>query len=204
MYPSCSQHVQLDWWPLTRDSIIVTISTTLLVVCVWDGRIEWYEAMLFSITYVLYFVVMFKNESLKRIAMHYIQNRWNLCGRLEPEPEDGTIDDKVPKKYNIAILGHAINGVLVGMDVESAKKLPPSSESSTSAPIEPVDPSRSNSSVESVKSVKWSELRISLASPEFRHYKRAVENSDHDINALIFLSYCKRCPMFSFLLCAYR
>ncbi|XP_040167571.1 sodium/potassium/calcium exchanger 4-like [Anopheles arabiensis] len=151
-------HVQLDWWPLTRDSIIVTISTTLLVVCVWDGRIEWYEAMLFSITYVLYFVVMFKNESLKRIAMHYIQNRWNLCGRLEPEPEDGTIDDKVPKKYNIAILGHAINGVLVGMDVESTKKLPPSSESSTSAPIEPVDPSRSNSSVESVKSVKWSEL----------------------------------------------
>ncbi|XP_035904355.1 sodium/potassium/calcium exchanger 4-like [Anopheles stephensi] len=153
-------HVQLDWWPLTRDSIIVSISTTLLVVCVWDGRVEWYEAMLFSITYLLYFVVMFKNESLKRIAVHYIQNRWNLCGRLDPEPEDGTVDHKVRRKYSIAVLGHAINGMIVGINDETTKKDPASTETTTtSTAVEPSDTHpRSGSTSESLKSVKWNEL----------------------------------------------
>ncbi|XP_052903447.1 sodium/potassium/calcium exchanger 3-like [Anopheles moucheti] len=151
-------HVQLDWWPLTRDSIIVTISTTLLVVCVWDGRVEWYEAMIFSITYVLYFVVMFKNEPLKRIAVHYIQNRWNLCGRLEPEPEDGTIDHKPRRKYSIAILGHAINGVLVDINDQSAKKVSFSPHTSADTAVESADPAQSESVLEPLKSVKWNEL----------------------------------------------
>uniref|UniRef100_A0A182T3A4 Sodium/calcium exchanger membrane region domain-containing protein n=1 Tax=Anopheles maculatus TaxID=74869 RepID=A0A182T3A4_9DIPT len=152
-------HVQLDWWPLTRDSIIVSISTTLLVVCVWDGRVEWYEAMLFSITYLLYFVVMFKNESLKRIAVHYIQNRWNLCRRLEPEPDDGTIDHKVRRKYSIAVLGHAINSVIVGINDAVTKKDPVSTDTSAGAVVEPADThTRSESALESMKSVKWNEL----------------------------------------------
>ncbi|XP_053658640.1 sodium/potassium/calcium exchanger 4-like [Anopheles marshallii] len=151
-------HVQLDWWPLTRDTIIVTISTTLLVVCVWDGRVEWYEAMIFSITYVLYFVVMFKNERLKTIAVHYIQNRWNLCGRLEPEPEDGTIDDNPRRKYSIAILGHAINGVLVGINDHDAKKVASSSDTPAGTAVEPTNPAQSESTVEPLKSVKWNEL----------------------------------------------
>ncbi|XP_053680299.1 sodium/potassium/calcium exchanger 3-like [Anopheles nili] len=147
-------HVQLDWWPLTRDSIIVTISTTLLVVCVWDGRVEWYEAMLFSIMYVLYFVVMFKNEWLKRIAVRYIQDRWNLCGRLEPEPEDGTVDHKVPRKYSVAVLGHAINGVLVATNGVSAKKETPNGDAPVPVPIEP----QVIAQPEECTNVKWHEL----------------------------------------------
>ncbi|XP_058065728.1 sodium/potassium/calcium exchanger 3-like [Anopheles bellator] len=107
-------HVQLDWWPLTRDSIIVCISTSLLVVCVWDGRIEWYEAMLFTIFYVLYFVVMFKNDRLKAIAVRYIQHKWNLCGRLELEvPQD--VAPEVDRKCSIAVLGQSINQVMVSV-----------------------------------------------------------------------------------------
>uniref|UniRef100_A0A182Q6T2 Sodium/calcium exchanger membrane region domain-containing protein n=1 Tax=Anopheles farauti TaxID=69004 RepID=A0A182Q6T2_9DIPT len=157
-------HVQLDWWPLTRDSIIVTISTTLLVVCVWDGRIEWYEAMLFSITYVLYFVVMFKNEYLKKIAVHYIQNSWNLCARLEPEPEDGTVDHQVPRKYSVAVLGHAVNGILVEANGEAPKKtstntVPAVSVSTVSEqPVQEPAQTRCDSE-ETAKSMKWNELK---------------------------------------------
>ncbi|XP_050090308.1 sodium/potassium/calcium exchanger 3-like isoform X2 [Anopheles aquasalis] len=106
-------HVQLDWWPITRDSIILTLTTTLLVVCVWDGRIEWYEATVFTVCYVLYFVVMFYNERLKSFAMHYIHHKWNLCRRLQPDD----VEDATPeRKCSIAVLGQGIvNGVLVGV-----------------------------------------------------------------------------------------
>uniref|UniRef100_A0A182FV55 Sodium/calcium exchanger membrane region domain-containing protein n=1 Tax=Anopheles albimanus TaxID=7167 RepID=A0A182FV55_ANOAL len=111
-------HVQLDWWPLTRDSIILTLTTTLLVVCVWDGRIEWYEATVFTVCYVLYFVVMFYNERLKSFAMHYIHHKWNLCRRLQPDVEDATPE----RKCSIAVLGQGIvNGVLVGVSGTLAK-----------------------------------------------------------------------------------
>uniref|UniRef100_A0A1Y9HFE8 Sodium/calcium exchanger membrane region domain-containing protein n=1 Tax=Anopheles funestus TaxID=62324 RepID=A0A1Y9HFE8_ANOFN len=180
-------HVQLDWWPLTRDSIIVTISTTLLVACVWDGRVEWYEAMLFSITYVLYFVVMFKNESLKRLAIHYIQNRWNLCGRLEPEPEDGAIDHKVGRKYSIAILGHAINGVLVGINDETGKKVESSSDTPTGSSVEPTDPTRCESTVESPKSVKWNEL-TRLPETSFAGWKTIMWFFTWPYRSVVFLT----------------
>uniref|UniRef100_A0A182JHY5 Sodium/calcium exchanger membrane region domain-containing protein n=1 Tax=Anopheles atroparvus TaxID=41427 RepID=A0A182JHY5_ANOAO len=159
-------HVQLEWWPLTRDSIIVSISTTLLVVVVWDGRVEWYEAMLFTITLVLYFVVMFHNERLKSIAVHYIQDRWHLCGRLEPEPENGTVDHKVHQKYSIAILGHAINGVLVTVTEDGVRKsvqngtaMQPAevAASPTEQPVETAVTSDCGSSEQPV-STKWNEL----------------------------------------------
>ncbi|KFB34754.1 AGAP010973-PA-like protein [Anopheles sinensis] len=159
-------HVQLDWWPLTRDSIIVTISTTLLVVCVWDGRIEWYEAMLFTITYILYFVVMFKNERFKSMAIHFIQDRWNLCGRMEPRPEDGTVDHEIPRKYSIAILGHAVSGVMVSISEDGVRKeengtaVDPARNTQNSSDQPPVDvvTTADCGTSEPPSKTKWSEL----------------------------------------------
>ncbi|XP_049545515.1 sodium/potassium/calcium exchanger 4-like isoform X1 [Anopheles darlingi] len=126
-------HVQLDWWPLTRDTIIVTLTTTLLVVCVWDGRIEWYEATVFTVCYVLYFVVMFFNERLKSFAMHYIHHKWNLCRRLQPAVEDGIPE----RKCSVAVLGQGIvNGVLVGVSgTRGNVTIPPNAGGQGSNPV---------------------------------------------------------------------
>lgn len=110
---SLPQHVQLDWWPLTRDSIIVIISTSSLVSCLWDERVYWYESVVFVVLYVLYFLVMFQNDRMKRIAISLIEDRWNLCRRLEKKSSDEPQSEhKNHRKYSIAVLGEAINANL--------------------------------------------------------------------------------------------
>ena len=76
------QPVQLDWWPLTRDSIVFSAHVALLIGFAWDGRIYWYEAMVFFILFFVYFVLMFQNKRLMKIAKKYIEVKWNLCARV--------------------------------------------------------------------------------------------------------------------------
>jgi solute carrier family 24 (sodium/potassium/calcium exchanger), member 4 len=33
--------IQIDWWPITRDSIIFSINISILVAMAWDGVIMW-------------------------------------------------------------------------------------------------------------------------------------------------------------------
>ncbi|XP_058463470.1 sodium/potassium/calcium exchanger 4-like isoform X2 [Malaya genurostris] len=104
-------HVQLDWWPLTRDSVIVLIITSLLVGCLWDERVYWYESVVFVILYVAYFLVMFQNERMKRIAVDLIEIRWDLCRRIQTSADDDFIEPKSCRKYSIAVLEEAANTV---------------------------------------------------------------------------------------------
>ncbi|XP_053686139.1 sodium/potassium/calcium exchanger 4-like [Sabethes cyaneus] len=112
-------HVQLDWWPLTRDSIIVLISTSCLVSCLWDERVYWYESVVFVILYILYFLVMFQNDRMKRIAVDLIETRWNLCARLGSDINDEFTEHKTGRKYSIAVLGEAFN---TGLEVPQGEK----------------------------------------------------------------------------------
>lgn len=50
--------------PVTRDVIIYMLNVSVLVAFVWDGQIDWFEAMVLTILYVLYFVVMFNSMRL--------------------------------------------------------------------------------------------------------------------------------------------
>ena len=57
--PTCcaffaTQIIDLEWWPISRDSLAYCISVILLIFTLYDGRIEWYEAIILVITYVLY------------------------------------------------------------------------------------------------------------------------------------------------------
>lgn len=74
--------VQLDWWPITRDSIVFACHVGALIGFAWDGRIHWYESIVIMILLVNYFVVMFQNRRIMKFAKKYIEGKWNLCGRV--------------------------------------------------------------------------------------------------------------------------
>ncbi|XP_055601043.1 sodium/potassium/calcium exchanger 3-like [Uranotaenia lowii] len=80
--------VQLDWWPLTRDSLVFAINVSILVGFSWDGRIYWYEAMILFILLFVYFVVMFQNKHIMKVAKKYIEGKWNLCSRVIRQIEE--------------------------------------------------------------------------------------------------------------------
>ncbi|XP_058464150.1 sodium/potassium/calcium exchanger 3-like [Malaya genurostris] len=79
--------VQLDWWPLTRDSIVFAFHVGVLIGFAWDGRIYWYEAMVLVILLANYFVIMFQNRRIMNFAKKYIEVKWNLCARVVREIE---------------------------------------------------------------------------------------------------------------------
>ncbi|XP_021706750.1 sodium/potassium/calcium exchanger 4 isoform X1 [Aedes aegypti] len=85
---ACKKPVQLDWWPITRDCIVFAFHISVLVGFAWDGRIYWYESMVFVILLFTYFVVMFQNKPIMKLAKKYIEVKWNLCARVIRDIEE--------------------------------------------------------------------------------------------------------------------
>ncbi|XP_026759986.2 sodium/potassium/calcium exchanger 3-like isoform X2 [Galleria mellonella] len=61
------QSITIEPGPVTRDVIIYMVNVGVLVAFVWDGQIDWYEAVVLGILYVIYFVIMF--NSLRMFAL---------------------------------------------------------------------------------------------------------------------------------------
>lgn len=75
--------VQLDWFPLTRDSIIFSINLSILTAMAWDGQIMWYETSILFALFIVYFVILFKNHKYERALRNFIEDRFSLCRPVE-------------------------------------------------------------------------------------------------------------------------
>jgi len=51
---SHSQVLRLEWWPISRDALAYAFTVLLLILTLWDGRVEWYEALVLVACYILY------------------------------------------------------------------------------------------------------------------------------------------------------
>lgn len=71
--------VQLLWYPLARDCVIFSINVTTLTIMIWDGEIQWYEALILSVMYIVYWIVLFQNERIRKFVHHYIEGKWHCC-----------------------------------------------------------------------------------------------------------------------------
>ncbi|XP_013189367.2 sodium/potassium/calcium exchanger 4 [Amyelois transitella] len=56
--------IAIESRPVTRDAIVYMVNVSVLVVIVWDGQVDWYEALVLGVLYVLYFVLMFNSVRL--------------------------------------------------------------------------------------------------------------------------------------------
>ncbi|KAJ0183891.1 hypothetical protein K1T71_000314 [Dendrolimus kikuchii] len=77
--------ITIESRPVTRDVIIYMFNVSVLVIFVWDGQIDWYEAMVLGILYILYFVVMFNSHKLFAC---YDKIKDSCCQRTEIENND--------------------------------------------------------------------------------------------------------------------
>lgn len=48
------QVIQLEWWPLTRDSLMYSVSVVMLIGVLMDGKVELWEALMLVGAYVFY------------------------------------------------------------------------------------------------------------------------------------------------------
>ncbi|XP_055301926.1 sodium/potassium/calcium exchanger 3-like isoform X2 [Sitodiplosis mosellana] len=71
--PACcglfaGQIVYLDWWPVSRDSLMYGISVVALIFTLQDGKVMWYEALILVFAYIIYIAVMYWNEIMSHKA----------------------------------------------------------------------------------------------------------------------------------------
>lgn len=62
------QPIPLEARPVTRDVVIYMFNVSVLVAFVWDGQIDWYEAVVLGVLYVFYFIIMF--NSMRMFAIY--------------------------------------------------------------------------------------------------------------------------------------
>lgn len=60
------QAIPLEWRILTRDCVIYVISVTVLVIVMWDGIIQLYEAIILMVLFISYLTILFSSKCIVR------------------------------------------------------------------------------------------------------------------------------------------
>lgn len=69
------QVLSLDWRPLARDSLVYGLSIVIFIAFAWDGKLEWYEALILLLIYVMYIAIMKFNPQLLQLLAR-IECNW--------------------------------------------------------------------------------------------------------------------------------
>ncbi|KYN30943.1 Sodium/potassium/calcium exchanger 5, partial [Trachymyrmex septentrionalis] len=105
--PACcaifaNEILHLEWWPISRDALAYAFTVLLLILTLWDGRIEWYEALILVVCYVLYILAMCFNRRinnfLKRITAKRKKYR-NICEQSPLLPNQEERDKKRKQSF---------------------------------------------------------------------------------------------------------
>lgn len=74
-----SSYVQLDWWPVTRDSILYLLTVMLLIFFTWDERITLHESVIMVGLVVIYFTVLIQNKRIMHFMTWLMEINFNCC-----------------------------------------------------------------------------------------------------------------------------
>ncbi|XP_070508331.1 sodium/potassium/calcium exchanger 5-like [Chironomus tepperi] len=99
--------IQIDWWPITRDSTLLCVHLSVLITFAWDGAIMWYESVILVSMLVFYWILMFQNKKLVRGVKYVVEERLLWCQRI--------------KNYDIANQRPKTEAEINGTEVEVAK-----------------------------------------------------------------------------------
>lgn len=73
--------MKLEWWPITRDSILYSINLLVLVWFSWDSKITLFESIILVVMYFAYFVILFQNKRILNLVTGlFAKKRNSLTG----------------------------------------------------------------------------------------------------------------------------
>ncbi|KAL0277178.1 UNVERIFIED_CONTAM: hypothetical protein PYX00_004544 [Menopon gallinae] len=90
------QVVPLDWWPLTRDCLGYGVTVAILICIIHDERIEWYEALILVLLYIVYITVMYWDKTIQRCAKRLLGMDVKESSNATDEPVTNTPQTQAP------------------------------------------------------------------------------------------------------------
>lgn len=76
---AAADYVQLDWWPITRDSILYGSNVLLLIIFTWDGKITLNESIIMVSLLLVYFLVFIQNQRIMNCIKWMMEIDFNWC-----------------------------------------------------------------------------------------------------------------------------
>ncbi|XP_077589452.1 sodium/potassium/calcium exchanger 3-like isoform X3 [Stigmatopora nigra] len=73
------QPILLSWWPLFRDATFYILSIILLIVVIYDEKVQWWETIILISTYGIYIIIMKYNSSLCSLVVRYCSPSGQPC-----------------------------------------------------------------------------------------------------------------------------
>lgn len=75
--------IQIDWWPITRDSLLLSFNISILVIFTWDGAVMWWETIILLSLYILYWITMFQNPRMMKFVKRVVEDKLMWCQRIK-------------------------------------------------------------------------------------------------------------------------
>ncbi|KFB34751.1 hypothetical protein ZHAS_00000089 [Anopheles sinensis] len=119
--------VPLDWWPLTRDCLAYGITVAILICIIHDERVEWYEALILVLLYIVYIAVMYYDKSFQKCAREAIEAHTPL--RIGHFQQNGNLKNVAHIDAPSVVGGELTSSptVDVEMQIKPSSELPPAS-----------------------------------------------------------------------------
>ncbi|GAB0086848.1 Sodium/potassium/calcium exchanger [Sergentomyia squamirostris] len=69
----------IEWFPISRDSLLFLIHSAFLTAFAWDNKIMWWGSMIMVILVVNYYIVMFLNAKIQKRLVDFVESRCPCC-----------------------------------------------------------------------------------------------------------------------------
>ncbi|XP_058055768.1 sodium/potassium/calcium exchanger 5 isoform X2 [Anopheles bellator] len=127
--------VPLDWWPLTRDCLAYGITVAILICIIHDERVEWYEALILVLLYIVYIAVMYYDKSFQKCAREAIEARVPL--RIGHFQQNGNLKSGVAAAAHLDAAGPELTSAASASGASVAVEVEMQIKPSSVVPIEP-------------------------------------------------------------------
>jgi len=95
---------KLNWTPVARDTACYIFSILIIVACIYDEKVHWYECLVLIITYLLYILLLVFHQEYTDVFFKWVINRGNCVTQGPPDgPEEALGGSGKKKEESIAI-----------------------------------------------------------------------------------------------------
>ncbi|KAL0902377.1 hypothetical protein ABMA27_000262 [Loxostege sticticalis] len=119
--------IAIEARPVTRDVLIYMVNVSVLVAIVWDGQVDWQEATVLGVLYVLYFILMFNSVRIFKLIDIIIgkccqrKNMLTISDAVEEKSVEEGVDNKGFNGSTVNVNG---NGISNGKSVAAIDSVP--------------------------------------------------------------------------------
>ncbi|CAG5126975.1 unnamed protein product [Candidula unifasciata] len=165
--------VELTWYPLIRDTLFYLMSVMALFLTIRDKSVEWYEAVLMVVLYLVYIVLMYFNRPLEKKSRALVKKLKAKLGRqplVSKEPDEYVIPESMRRARAHSRISYTLS---VSMSREYSKS---QAGLEQSLPEEHETPILENNSLTKATSLELSKTDQLMTVSEFESVWKIPEN----------------------------